>query len=153
MMRSPSSPARSYQPLDFGEDSEEERKAYGIVGRLSLIASRMWRGTRPLLSRYMHWICSEAQSCCVSSFPCHFWLQVLVFFLCQRRLLHEPRCSACRVAGWPYIHASRSWTCAYSRVAELGGQQLYPLVAQLQPPNTAPPPLLVHSLLQRSPRT
>jgi hypothetical protein len=55
-MRVPSSPAaspaaaRSYEPLDFGEDAEEERKP-SENGRLSFIASRIWRGARPLLMR------------------------------------------------------------------------------------------------------
>jgi hypothetical protein len=55
-MRVPSSPAaspaaaRSYEPLDFGEDAEEERKP-SENGRLSLIASRIWRGARPLVIR------------------------------------------------------------------------------------------------------
>jgi hypothetical protein len=63
-MRVPSSPAaspataRSYEPLDFGEDAEEERKPYE-KGRLPLIASRIWRGARPLLVR-----------CSSSSLPC-----------------------------------------------------------------------------------
>ncbi len=88
MMRSPTSttsapaPARSYQPLDFGDDIEDERKASGVADSLSLMLTRITRSARPFLSR-----CTMNRQPCnipsrAASFPNHFRLQVPVLLLC-----------------------------------------------------------------------
>jgi hypothetical protein len=56
-MRSTSSAAsvptagRSYQPLDFGDDADEQHRAINTFDHVSLIASRLWRCARPLINR------------------------------------------------------------------------------------------------------
>lgn len=56
-MRSTSSAAsvptagRSYQPLDFGDDADEQHRAINTFDHVSLIASRLWRCARPLMNR------------------------------------------------------------------------------------------------------